>query len=951
MQDHVSARAVAHPTVLLFSHETTLSGAPMQLMYLAQSLHRQNWKIVFAAPAAGPISEKLGEDGIRVELDANFLIDPLRETLRALCRECDVVVANTIISWPAVKAAHREGIPVLWYLHETKVAVNLIRRIDEMREAFSRATLLVTPTRHAAQLFAGLTPVPSEVVPYGIPDVKRSTSPAASRSILFVTLGTFEPRKGQDVLVDAIGQLDSKTRAKASFKLAGRNLDRQFFYKIRKHAAKLKNIELIGSLEHSESLALLESADAIICPSRDETMPLAIIEAAGFAKPVISADVGGISEWIHDGMNGLLVPREDPAALAEAISRCVNEREIIKQMGEAARRTFERHFRLERFVAHFADLLQRLSEKKQLPAQLSGYEQWIGQYDAVTPINRVQLQRHLRALPRQPLISIVLPVFDPDLEVLAATIESVKKQIYERWELCIADDASTQPYVRPFLENLAAADPRVKVIFRKRNGHISASSNSALSLATGEYCALLDHDDVLAENALAFVAMEIAQHPHAALIYSDQDSISRDGVRSNPFFKTDWDPMLFLGQNFINHLGVYKTSLLREIGGFREGYEGSQDYDLALRCIERLHADQIRHIPRILYHWRMVPGSVATSGKEKPYAKDAARRAIADHLARQGVAGRVEPCPQSDDSHRVIYEVPEPEPLVSILMPTRDKIDVLRRCLTSLLERTDYPRMELIIVDNGSTEPETLKFLQKLTKENRARVLRDSGEFNFSRLNNFAARHARGEIIAFLNNDLEIVDGGWLREMVSLALRPEVGGVGARLLSPEGTLQHGGVILGFGGVAGHAYYRQPGGHPGFWNRAWLQHNCSAVTAACMVMRKRLFDEIGGFNEINLSVNFNDVDLCLRLRERGLQIIWTPYAELIHHESSTRGRLPTPEKVAQLLQEAAYMQRKWGAELMSDPFYSPNLSLQWPGFELAFPPRWSQYSKEKLFDAA
>jgi GT2 family glycosyltransferase len=679
--------------------------------------------------------------------------------------------------------------------------------------------------------------------------------------------------------------------------------------------------------------------DALILPSRDEAMLFSIIEAASLAKPVLGADVGGVSEWIHDGLNGLLVPEDKPAALASAINRCVGAPALIAQMGAAARRTFEQHFRLERFVDRFAALLQELPNENEFRLQPATYEQWIAKYDAITPAERIELQRRLRALHQQPLISVIMPVFDPEIGVLAAAIESIKRQIYQHWELCIADDASTKSDVRPFLETIAASDPRVKLTFRERNGRISACSNSALALATGKWCALLDHDDALSENALALIALEIGQYPEAGLIYSDQDSVDRAGVRSNPFFKTDWDPMLFLGQNFINHLGVYKTSLLREIGGFREGYDGSQDYDLALRCIERLPADQIRHIPRILYHWRMVPGSVATSGKEKPYAKDAARRAIADHLVRSGVEGRVEPCPESDDSHRVIYEVPKPEPLVSILMPTRDKVAVLRRCLTSLLERTDYPRMELIIVDNRSIDPETLNFLHELTKQKRVRVLRDSGEFNFSRLNNFAAGHAHGEIIAFLNNDLEIIDGGWLREMVSLASRPEIGGVGARLLSSEGTLQHGGVILGFGGVAGHAYYHQPRGHPGFWNRAWLQHNCSAVTAACMVMRKQAFDEIGGFDEINLSVNFNDVDLCLRLRQRGLQIIWTPYAELIHHESSTRGRLPTLEKAAQLLQEAAYMQKRWGLELLNDPFYSPNLSLQLPGFELAFPPRW------------
>jgi glycosyltransferase involved in cell wall biosynthesis len=926
----------AKPRILLVSHETTLSGAPLQLMYLAESLHRQGWEMVFAAPSAGPISDRLGAVGMRLELVGDLPTDAARQRLEALCRACDVVVANTLISWPAVLAAHHEKIPVLWHLHETEVAVHLARQIDPMREAFLRATLVVVPTRHAAQLFAGVTRAPIEVVPYGIPDVSDFASETSGKSISFIALGSFEQRKGQDILVDAIGQLDRRICGAAAFQLAGRVLDQEFFSELRDRARTLKNVELLETLEHEEALRLLGKSDALVCPSRDETMPISIIEAASLAKPAISTNVGGISEWIHDGLNGLLVPREDSAALASAITRFVETPAIITQLGAAARRTFQRHFRLEGFVAHLAGLLQRLN-KNEFRSQAATYQQWITKYDTVTPAGRIELQRRLRALPHQPLISIIMPVFDPELDVLAAAIESVRKQVYENWQLCIADDASTEPYVRPFLKKIAAEDARVKLVLRKRNGHISACSNSALALATGEWCAFLDHDDALTENALALVAMEIGRYPDAGLIYSDQDSVDLAGVRSNPFFKTDWNPELFLGQNYINHLGVYRTSLLHEIGGFREGFEGSQDYDLALRCIERLRFDQIRHIPHILYHWRMVPGSIAAARDAKPYAKEAARRGLSDHLRRRGIAGRVEPCPESDDSHRVIYEVPKSEPLVSILMPTCDKVDVLRRCVGSLLQRTDYPSMELIIIDNGSRERETLDFLQELTEQHCARVLQDSGDFNFSRLNNFAARHANGEIIALLNNDLEIIDGGWLREMVSHVVRPEVGAVGARLWSQEGTLQHGGVILGLAGVADHAFYHIPRGHPGYWNQAWLQRNCSAITAACMVMRKQVFVALGGF-EINLAVNFNDVDLCLRLKESGLQIVWTPYAELIHHESSSRGRIPTHEKAAQLLRESTWMQRKWGPELLSDPFYSPNFSLQLPGFDFAFPPR-------------
>ncbi|MBA3832470.1 MAG: glycosyltransferase family 2 protein [Chthoniobacterales bacterium] len=571
------------------------------------------------------------------------------------------------------------------------------------------------------------------------------------------------------------------------------------------------------------------------------------------------------------------------------------------------------------------------------PAPPPAYHEWRKCYARV---DQIALRRQLRQLREQPLISILLPVYNPDLELLDAAIDSVRQQVYERWELCVADDASVDTQVRPWLEKRAARDPRIKLTFRQSNGQIAACSNSAFTLATGGWCALFDQDDALSRDALAHVASEIEAHPEARLIYSDEDKIDLAGVHSQPFFKTDWDPELFLAQNYINHLGVYETEMLRSLGGFREGYEGSQDYDLALRFSEHIRAEQVRHIPRILYHWRMAPGSVAQAAEAKPYAKEAARRALRDHLQRKNVAGRVEACPENNEAHRVIYALPEP-PLVTIIVPTRDRVALLRRCLESLRDLTDYSRFEIVVVDNGSSEMEALEYLRRLEAESQARVITDAGLFNFSRLNNLAAAEARGEILAFLNNDIEVTEAGWLTEMVSHATRPNVGAVGARLWYANGTLQHGGVILGLGGMAGHAFEGLPRRHPGYFDRAFLQRDCSAVTGACMLVRKDIFAEAGSFDEKHFAVNFNDVDFCLRLRQRSLRIIWTPYANLIHHESASRGSERTPEAKEEFLREAAHLREKWGAQLLCDPFYSANFSLQKPGYEIAFPPRHEQ----------
>jgi GT2 family glycosyltransferase len=814
-------------------------------------------------------------------------------------------------------------------------------QIPELKPALELATLLVTPTRQTARIFQGVTCTPIEVVPYGIPEAAAAAQDSNNGCINFITVASVEPRKGQDILIEAIKALPERILGAASFKIVGRPLEHPFSEEVNASAAGLSGVEFTGERTHPDSLELLALSDSLICCSRDETMPITILEAMSLGKVVITSDVGGIAEWVRDGVNGLLVERENSPALARAISRCVTDKQLVARLRSGARRTFEHHFTLEKFATSFGHLLIDSASRKQLRDWniVAGYQEWIKRFDTV---DRARIGRDLRQLRAQPLISVLLPVYNPDLEVLEAAIESIEKQIYQRWELCIADDASTDPNIRPFLERRARADGRVKLTFRERNGHISACTNSALGLATGDWCALLDQDDAFSETALAFVALEIEQHPNAGLIFSDEDKIDEAGVRSNPFFKTDWNPELFLGQNYINHLGVYRTELLRTIGGFREGLEGSQDYDLALRCIERLEPAQVRHIPRILYHWRAVAGSLAAVADAKPYAKEAARRAIGDHLRRRKIAGRVEACPENVESHRVVYAVPEPSPKVSIVIPMRDRVELIERCIASIREGTDYPSIEFVIVDNGSIEPATLEFLRTVQEEIGAQIVRDDAPFNFSRLINRGAAVATGTFLAFLNNDIEADEPGWLREMVSHAVTPSVGAVGARLWFPDGTLQHGGVILGLGGVAGHAFPRVPRGHAGYFNRTYLQQNCSAVTGACLLVRKEVFEKAGGFDEVNLGISFNDVDFCLRLRATGLQNVWTPYANLIHHESASRGHQQTVEEQTQFIREAAYMQRKWGFELLHDPFYNPNLSLNLPGFELAVPPRLPEF---------
>lgn len=567
---------------------------------------------------------------------------------------------------------------------------------------------------------------------------------------------------------------------------------------------------------------------------------------------------------------------------------------------------------------------------------LENYYQWIHEYDVLTDVDRGLIQKRIAQMSYKPLISVVMPVYNIDVRWLCEAIKSVRNQLYSHWELCIADDASSKGEVKDVLKEYERLDSRIKVVYRENNGHISAASNSALCLATGEFIAFMDHDDVLAEHALYLVAEELNKHPDADIIYSDEDKIDEQGQRYEPYFKSDWNPDLFYSQNFVNHLGIYRRKLINEIGGFRLGYEGSQDYDLALRVVERTSKDKIRHIPFILYHWRAISGSTALAVGEKNYAHEVARKALRYHFERLGT--KVQVTNGIGAYHRVIYEIPKPAPLVSLIMPTRDRLEFLRRSVKDILQATDYANVELIIVDNQSEQRDTITFLKNIQSDRRVRVLKYDRPYNFSAINNMAVREANGNIIGLVNNDIGVINSGWLTEIVSHAVRQEIGAVGVMLYYPNDTIQHAGVVLGIGGVAGHVHKHLPRGISGYFSRAALIQNFFAVTAACILMRRSVFKEVGGLDEDNLPVAFNDVDLCIKIHNHGYRILWTPYAELYHYESATRGSDHTPEQLPRFRNEVNYMKQRWKDILNNDPYYSPNLSLENDNFSLAYPPR-------------
>lgn len=568
-------------------------------------------------------------------------------------------------------------------------------------------------------------------------------------------------------------------------------------------------------------------------------------------------------------------------------------------------------------------------ETKRLVSLNSSYRQWMAKYD-YSASDRKPYERKLKNPSKQPLISIIMPISNPLERDLDEAIKSVHRQIYRNWELCIAGDCSIGAGLRATLQRWSAKDPRIKITFCNQRGHISKAANTAFDMATGDYVALMDHDDILREHTLAEVAIAVNAHDKAEIIYSDEDKIDANGSRFDPYFKPDWSPDLFRSWNYLNHLTIHRAANIRAAGGWREDFEASQDFDLTLRIMEQIPPDTILHIPKVLVHRRATKSSAAHSATYKSGAFTAGKKALEEHFKRTGINAVVEQIPPY---YHPVYDVPSPPPLVSLIIPTKDQKRLLETCVSSVLEKTDYSNYEILIVNNDSRDRETIDYFEEIARHEKVKVLDFPGPFNFSAINNFAVEQSAGELIALMNNDVEIISPHWLRLMAGHALRSEIGCVGAKLYYPNDRIQHAGVILGLDGVAGHGhkYFRRS--HGGYFARLMLTQNVSAVTAACLVVRKEIYNEVGGLNEIDLAVAFNDVDFCLKVRERGYLNLFEPHAELVHHESISRGQENIKEKRRRFRTEVNYMKRRWGEVLYTDPYYSPHLSLKTDGFSI------------------
>lgn len=558
----------------------------------------------------------------------------------------------------------------------------------------------------------------------------------------------------------------------------------------------------------------------------------------------------------------------------------------------------------------------RLTERFQ--ADDVDYEEWYKNHKPT--MEELQRQRETE-FEYEPLISILVPVYNTPEEFLKQMIQSVRKQTYGNWELCIANANPTNETVAEILRISSTKDTRIKVKDVPENEGIAQNTNAALAVATGDYIGLLDHDDLLTPDALYEVVKAINENDRPQVLYSDEDKVTMDlSEHFQPHMKPDYNKDLLRSNNYITHFFVADRMLVEEVGGEDGEYNGAQDYDLILKCTER--AKGIAHIPRILYHWRVHKASTADNPASKMYAFDAGKRAIEDHLKRCGETGKVSH--EKDlGFYRVKYQV-QGSPLISIIIPNKDQVESLDKCLESI-EKSSYKNYEIIIVENNSTEDETFAYYKKIESD-KIRIVYWSDEFNYSAINNFGVKHARGDYLLLLNNDVEVITTDWLEELTANCQRKDVGIVGARLYYPDDTIQHAGIVIGIGGVAGALFVGMPRMFTGYLHKAAIQQDLSAVTAACMMVKRSVYEELGGLEE-ELKVAFNDVDFCLRARGKGYLVVYDPNVELYHFESKSRGTEDSKEKIRRFQNEIEYMRSHW-LELLKkgDPMYNPNLTL-------------------------
>ena len=574
------------------------------------------------------------------------------------------------------------------------------------------------------------------------------------------------------------------------------------------------------------------------------------------------------------------------------------------------------------FSGNLAGFHQLLVDGVESSTAVPDYESWKTRHK-ITDVSRQQMRDQCSQWHSPPKISVILPVYDVPEIYLRKCIDSVLNQIYPNWELCIADDASSKPHIKPLLQEYAAKDARIKVLHLPANGGISTASNAALALSTGDYIALLDHDDELAEQALYRFAEAIMNDPSLDMLYSDEDKLTPDGERLDPFFKPDWSPEYFLACMFTCHLGVYRAELVKKAGGWRKQFDGAQDYDLVLRLVA--NNPRIHHIPDVLYHWRTLPSSTASGASAKPEAHFRAQAALQNYLDLMGRKGRIEDGPASG-FHRVRYEI-RGNPKVSIVIPSAclpiemsgRQTWLVHECVSSIRRLTTYKNLEIIVLDDNRMSDK----LQAALKALDVRRIPFDGPFNFSSKMNLGCFAAAGEHLVMLNDDVEVITPDWIESMLEFSQWPEIGAVGAQLLFPDNTQQHTGVTV-LEGSPGHPFYQFPADHPGYFFSSQVHRNWSAVTAACMMTRTEVFKSVGGFTE-SFPLNYNDVDYCLKVLETNRRIVCVPYAKLYHHESLT--------KSGTYAQELANFKKVWGKRFARDPYYNPNLNLKAGDFSI------------------
>lgn len=702
------------------------------------------------------------------------------------------------------------------------------------------------------------------------------------------------------------------------------------------------------------------------------------MDYAALGLPTVASDVGAYRTTIRHGDNGLRVANR-PDDWFEAVAKLIENPDERAAMGRRAREDLLAHHTLSARVGGWLHLFEAARARRRCEALLevldidddayrrqhsdvadgirqglfsSAQEHWraIGRHEVLDgarcyharwaeagPGTRSLTTREQEAFASQieewsdpPLISVIMPTYKPERAWLEAAVDSVARQAYPNWELCICDDASGDADLTVYLSSLD--DPRIKVTQLDENAGIAGASNAALALARGSHIALLDHDDELSPDALAQVAAVIVDRD-PDLIYSDEVKLAPDGSVTDPHYKPDFSREQVQSQNYVSHLTVLRRSIVESVGGFRTGVEGSQDHDLLLRacCV----AETVHHIPQVLYYWRQVEGSTASAFDEKSYAWDAGVAALAA-IAPPGDVERTVEKGLYPGTYRVKRRI-EGKPKVSIIVPFRDEPELLGQCVESIFKHTQYDNFEVVGIDNQSALDDTASVMQRLAADDeRVWFQRYDRPFNFSAINNYAVRQAAGDHVLLLNNDIVIDTDGWLEAMLEYSQLPDIGAVGALLLYPDRTIQHAGVILGIGGVAGHSHKYLPFDHHGYFSRPHIVQNVSAVTGACLMVKRSLYLSAGGLNESALGVAFNDVDFCLRLRERGYENVYTPYARAIHHESKSRGQEDTPEKQSRFRSETLYMLQRHAAALVrGDPFFSPNLSLTHEDFRARY----------------